>query len=138
MSFPLVIALFVLGSALTVLGIWALRDEPPRWMLRIKRPGRVLSLGLVVLVVAIIVNSLRYSFSEDMSDYVGSPVSCEKVGVLEIEGAERKVYACVETQSGHGKIGCYAKVGDTIVEVSERAEAPGAFGGKKPDCRGAS
>ena len=133
-SFLLVIALFVLGSALTVLGIWALRDNPPGWMLGIKRPGRVLSLGLVVLVVAFIVNSVRYSFSEDVSDYVGSPVSCEKVGVLEIQGEGRKVYACVETQSGHGKIGCYAKVEGTIVEVTEQAEAPGAFGGKKRDC----
>ena len=80
MSSLLVVALFVLGVALTVTGIWALRDEPPRWMLRIKHPGRVLSLGLVVVVAALIVNSLRYSFSEDVSDHVGSPVSCDKVG----------------------------------------------------------
>jgi hypothetical protein len=133
-SYLLVIGLFVLGAALTVLGIWALRDEPPHWMLRIKHPGRVLSLGLVVLVVAVIVNTVRYSFSEDASNAVGSPVSCKKVGVLEIEGEDRKVYACVETQSGHGSIGCYAKVGGNIVEVTEQAERPGAFGGKNPDC----
>jgi hypothetical protein len=133
-SFFLVVALFALGLALAVIGIWALRDEPPRWMLRIKHPGRVLSLGLVVLVAALIVNALRYDFSEDVSDHVGSPVSCEKVGVMNIEGESRTVYACVETQTGHGHIGCYARVGDDVVEVTNQVETSGAFKGKKPDC----
>jgi hypothetical protein len=134
MGYRVVILLVVLGLALVVFGIVALRDEPPRWMLRVKHPGRVLSLGLVVLVAAFILNAVRSDFSEGVTDYVGSPVSCEKVGVLDIEGENREIYACVETQSGHGHIGCYAKVGGEIVEVTRQAEAPGAFGGKKPDC----
>jgi hypothetical protein len=78
---------------------------------------------------------LRYDFSEEASDAVGSPVSCKKVGDLEIEGESRAVYACVETQSGHGQIGCYADVEGHVVEVTRQVQAsPGAFGGKKPDC----
>jgi hypothetical protein len=131
--FLLVVTLITLGLAMVAFGVVALRDEPPRWMLRVTHPGRVLSLGLVVLVAGFIVNAFRYDFSEDVSDHVGSPVSCEKVGVLEIEGENRDVYACVETQTGHGHIGCYAKVGGGVVEVTRQVETSRAFDGKA-DC----
>ena len=134
MALLVVIVLAVLGLAMVAFGIVALRDEPPRWMLRIKRPGRVLSLGLVVLLAAVIVNYFRYSIDEEVADFVGHPVSCEEVGELQIEGERRQVYACVAPQDHDRRIGCFAQMGDTVADVSSRAEAPGAFSGD-PGCR---
>ena len=134
MAFLLVVALVVVGLVLAAVGVVALRDEPPRWMLRIKHPGRVLSLGLVVLVVGFIVNAIRYDFNEKVADYVGHPVSCKKVGMLEIEGERRQVYACTAPQNHDAHIGCYAKMGDTVAEVTRQVEASPAFATKNPDC----
>ena len=133
MAFLAVVALVVLGLGMVGFGIVALRDEPPRWMLRFKHPGRILVLGLVTLVAAIILNTLRYDIAEDVADYVGHPVSCEKVGGLEIDGERREVYACIAPENHDRHIGCYARVGDTVVDVSTQAQRPGAFA-KTPDC----
>jgi hypothetical protein len=133
-AFWIVVALALVGFALTALGIVALRDEPPRWMLRIKHPGRVLAAGLVVLVAAVVVNVVRYDINEEVADFVGHPVDCEKVGVLDIEGERRDVYACTAPQNRDTRIGCYAQVGETVVDVSSRVQAPGAFPAGKPDC----
>jgi hypothetical protein len=135
MAFVVVVALVVLGLSMVVFGIVALRDEPPQWMLRFTHPGRILSLGLVVLVSALILNAFRSDFAEEVGEHLGGQeVECEKIGLLEIEGEQRQVYACVATQSGEGRIGCYAQVGDDVVDVTGRAETPGAFAGRTPDC----
>lgn len=134
MALFVVIALVVLGLAMVVFGIVALRDEPPGWMLRVKRPGRVLALGLVVLLAALIVNYFRYSIEEEVADFVGHPVSCEEVGELQVDGERRQVYACIAPQDQDRRIGCFARVGDTVADVSSRAEAPGAFA-RDPECR---
>ena len=131
-----VVAVFLLAAAgigLLAVGIVALRDEPPRWMLRIRHPGRLLALGLVSVVAALIVNSLRYSIEEELRDDTGQEVSCREIGPLEIQGEERQVYACVASQSGGGHIGCYARDGDGVVEVTVQAQRPGAFA-ERPDC----
>jgi hypothetical protein len=133
-AFLAVGALVVVGLGMIAFGIVALRDEPPRWMLRFKHPGRVLALGLVTLVVAFIVNTLRYDIAEDVANYVGHPVSCEKIGELEIEGERRLVYSCIAPQNHDAHIGCFARVGDGVLDVSTQAKAPGAFAGKTPDC----
>src|SRR5215211_7437978 len=128
-----VVVLAVLGVALVVLGIIAMRDEPPRWLLRIRRPGRMLVLGLVVIVGALILNAVRYSIEEEITDDTGQEVSCEKVGPLEIDGKERQVYSCIANESGGAHIGCYARDGDGAREVTLQAQRPGAFP-EKPDC----
>ena len=87
-------------------------------MLRFKHPGRILVLGLVTLVAAIILNTVRYDIAEEVADYVGHPVSCDKVGELEIEGENREVYACIAPQDHDRHIGCFARVGDTVADVS--------------------
>ena len=133
MAFLAVIVLVALGLGMVGFGIIALRDEPPRWMLRFKHPGRILVLGLVTLVAGIILNTLRYDIAEDVADYLGHPVSCEKVGELEIEGEGRKVYACIAPQNHDAHVGCFARLGDGVRDVSTQAKAPGAFA-KTPDC----
>ena len=132
MAFLAVIALAVLGLGLVAFGIVALRDEPPRWMLRFKHPGRILVLGLVTLVAAIILNTIRYDIAEDVADYVGHPVSCEKVGELEIEGESREVYACIAPEN-HNATSAASRAGRGVRDVSTQAKAPGAFA-KTPDC----
>ena|SRR5688572_6960320 len=133
MALQVVIVLAVLGAGLVVFGIVALRDEPPRWMLSVKRPGWVLALGLVSVAAALIVNHYRYSIEKELREDTGQEVSCEEVGELEIEGEERQVYSCVASESGGANIGCYARVGDRVLEVTVQAQRPGAFA-EKPDC----
>ena len=134
MSGLLVLALFVVGLALTAFGIVAIRDEPPRWMLRVRRPGRVLALGITVLIAAFIANQFRYSMEEVLTETrVGKRVECEKLGSLEVEGEERDAYACT-VQGGDERVGCFVRDGDGVLDVTGRAEAPGAFPGKNVDC----
>ena len=133
MSGLVVVALLVAGLALIGLGIVALRDDAPKWALRIPRPGRVLSLGIVAVIAAFLVNYYRYSIEEAVGDYVGHRVECEKIGALDVEGDRRDAYACSE-QGSEERIGCYAREGDSVIDVTARAERPGAFPGKTIDC----
>ena len=135
MSLLLVILLGLVGLGLVAFGIVAMRDEPPRWMLRFKRPGRILVLGLVVLLAALIVNLYRYDINEEVADFVGHPVSCHEVGELEIEGDNRQVYACIAPQDHDRHIGCFSQIGDIVADVSSRVAVSPAFAGNKnPDC----
>ncbi len=114
-------------------GIFALREDAPEWTLKVRRPGRVLAVGVVAVIAALLVNYYRYDINEAVQDYVGHRVECEKVGELDVEGEQRDAYACVE-QGSNEKIGCYAPEGDTVIDVTVRAEKPGAFPGKTVDC----
>ena len=134
MALLAVVVLVVLGAAMTAFGIVALRDEPPRWTLRVRRPGRVLFLGLAALLAAFVVNSRRYDIDEEVGAYIGQHVDCQEIGRLEIEGERRQVYSCVASESEDARVGCYARVGDDVMEVTRRVETPGAFGGRTPDC----
>ena len=132
----LLLALLVLGLGLSALGFVAMRDEPPaKWMLKIRRPGRVVLGGLLVLLAAIIVNYVRYDIAEAVEDNVaGRRVECEKIGSLEVKGEERDAYKCVLQGDEGFHVGCFVRDGDGVLDVSERAEARGAFPGKKVDC----
>jgi hypothetical protein len=135
MGLLLVIVLGLVGLGLVAFAIVAMRDEPPRWMLRFKRPGRILVLGLVVLLAALIVNIYRYDINEEVADFVGHPVSCHEVGELEIEGDNRQVYACIAPQDHDRHIGCFAQIGDSVADVSSRVAVSPAFAGKNnPNC----
>ena len=134
MALLAIIVLVVLGLGMVGVGILALRDDAPRWVWAVPRPGRVLVLGLVALLVALIVNASRYDIAEDVTEYVGQQVNCEKVGALEVEGENRDVYSCVAAHSGGAHLGCFVRVGDGVVDVTRRAERPGAIAGGTPDC----
>ncbi len=123
----------LLGLAMVVFGILALRDDPPRWMLRVKRPGWVLVLGLVAIAVAFLVRASIYHIEEDVEEQVGRDVNCDEVGSMEIEGESRTVYDC-EAAEGGDQLGCFANVSNTVVDVSLRAEMPGALGPGTVDC----
>lgn len=124
MALLVVIALVLLGLAGIVVGIVALRDDAPRWTLRIKRPGWLLVLGGVALVLALLVNTSRRSIEEDVYEYVGQQVTCEKIGALEVEGQQRDVHACDAKDDG-ANLGCFARVGDTILDVTRRFQELG-------------
>ena len=123
----------LLGLSMVVFGVLALRDDPPRWMLRVKRPGWVLALGLLTIVVAFLVNATVYNIEDDVEDQVGRVVTCDNVGTLEVEGESRDVYAC-QAEEGGDHLGCFARVGDSVVDVSRRAEEPDALGPGTVDC----
>ncbi len=123
----------VLGLGMVVFGVLALRDDPPRWMLRVKRPGWVLFAGLLTIVVAFLVNATVYNIEDDVEDQVGRVVTCDEVGSLEVEGESRDVYAC-QAKEGGEHLGCFVRVAETAVDVSRRAEEPGALGPGTVDC----
>ena len=123
----------LLGVAMVVVGVLALRDDPPKWLLRVKRPGWVLSLGLLTIVVAFLVRASVYHIEEDVEVQVGRVVNCDKVGTMEVEGESRDVYAC-RADEGDEPLGCFAKVSDAVVDVSRQAERPGALGEGTVDC----
>ncbi len=133
MRFFIAVLIGLLGLAMVVFGILALRDDPPRWMLRVKRPGWVLALGLVAIAVALLVRASIYHIEEDVEDQVGRVVSCDEVGSLEVEGESRTVYACVAAEGGE-HLGCFARVAGTVIDVSRQAEMPGALGSRTVDC----
>ena len=125
--------LVVGGLAAAAFGIFALRDEAPDWALRIKRPGRIVALGVALMFIGFVVNYYRFDFEEEFEAYTGRHADCEKLGGLEIDGADRDVYACLLADTTQ-RLGCYAYVDGEMVEVTPRAEAPGAFPGKTVDC----
>lgn len=131
MALPIVVGIAVLGLALVVVGAIAIRDEPPRWALRIKRPGWMLTLGLFSLVLAYLVNSGRFSIDEAVTDHVGFNVECDRLGGMDVEGERRDVHACVRDDGTH--MGCFVRNGETVIDVSLRAEAEGVEG-RTPDC----
>ena len=132
MAVVIAIGLALLGVASAVVGIVALRDDAPRWTLKIKRPGWLIPLGLVLIVVAWVINANRYDFAEQVTEFVGQPVTCDGVGSLEVEGDVRDVYACENERGTH--LGCFVRVDDAVVDVSLRAEAEGTGEAAKPDC----
>ena len=132
MGLLLAVGLALLGLAAIVIGIVALRDDAPRWTLKIKRPGWLLTLGVVSLVFAWLVNASRYNIERDVTEVVGQEVDCENVGALIVEGESRDVYACIGPGDAH--LGCFVRAGDGVVDVSLRAEEEGTGEEVKPDC----
>src|SRR6186997_2748792 len=128
-----VLLLAALGVGMFVFGVIAYRDEPPRWMLRFKHPGRFILLGPALVVAAIVLNSFRFSMEEELKTDTGQEASCSTVGPLVIQGEERQVYACTSSQTDGSHIGCYAMIDGRATEVTLQAQRPGAFP-EKPDC----
>jgi hypothetical protein len=133
LTLAIAVLMGLLGLALIVVGIVALRDDAPRWTLKINRPGWLLFLGFVVVGVALLVNAARYNIEDDVKEAVGREVKCDKVGALVIDGQSRDVYAC-EATGGGSHLGCFARVGEQLVDVSREAERPGALGPGTVDC----
>ena len=133
MTLVIAVLIGLLGLAMIVIGILALRDDAPRWTLRIKRPGWVLILGFVVVGVGLLVNAARYNIEDDVKEAVGQEVKCNKVGSLVIDGQSQDVYAC-EATGGGSHLGCFARVDKQLVDVSREAERPGALGPGTVDC----
>jgi hypothetical protein len=131
----LVLVLLALGLGSIAVGFLASRDEPPKWTLRFHKVHRFFVAGAVLLLAAIIVNYARYDIAEAVEDDVaGRRVDCEKVGSMVVRGAERDVHACI-VQGSDQHIGCFVKDGESVLDVTTRAEAPGVFGrGKTIDC----
>ena len=133
MTLVIAVLIGLLGLAMIVVGIVALRDDAPRWTLKIRRPGWLLFLGFVVVGVALLVNAARYNIEDDVKEFVGQEVKCNKVGSLVIDGQSQDVYACEATGSG-SHLGCFARVDKQLVDVSREAERPGALGSGTVDC----
>jgi hypothetical protein len=109
------------GLAMVALAILAIRDDSPQWAYKIRRPWLLLSTGLLALVVALIVNATRTSFSEQVGDFVGRGAECEQIGVLDVAGEPQDVHVC-NAVSGVD-LGCFAKVDGEIVDVTRQAQA---------------
>ena len=133
MALLAVVVLIALGLAMIAFAIVALRDDPPRWMLKVKRPGWVLFLGFVTVVIGLLVNAGRFDVSEVVGEFVGQQVNCRKIGTLDVEGSGRDVYACV-AKGGGAPLGCFARVGEEVVDVTRRVETPGVLPGRPPNC----
>lgn len=129
-----VIALVVLGFGLIAFAIWVVRDEAPPWTWKFRRPGRALILSLVAFVGACTVSRVHVDIDEAVRDYVGEKVECEKVGALEVEAAERDIYACVRDGADRRRLGCFAQVGDGVLDVTRRVEEERALPGRPIDC----
>jgi hypothetical protein len=129
-----VIALVVLGLGLIAFAIWVVRDEAPMWSLRIRRPGWALILALVAFTSAYVVNAKHVTIDEAVFEHVGEKVECEKVGALEVESQQREAYACVRDGADRRRLGCFVKVDDGVLDVTQRVEEHGAIPGPPIDC----
>ena len=115
------LALAVVGLGLAALGWIALRDEPPPWALKVPRPGWVLSLGIVAVIAATVVNYYRWSMEEAVEDNVGKKVDCETVGSLDVEGERRDTDLC-RIEGTDEQVGCFVRNGDGMSDVTVRVE----------------
>jgi hypothetical protein len=118
------ILLAVSGVAAIVFTIVALRDDPPRWMLKVKHPGWFAVFGVLALAAALFVNSSRRDVFDDITEYVGQPIRCESLGDLAVRGGSHEVYSCTAADDGMN-LGCLASVDGQIVDVSMEARALG-------------
>lgn len=76
---------------------------------------------------------------EPISDTVGrmtghAGVSCDLEGWLLVGGQRSDVYGCSTSEVAGGGIGCYAKVGDYVQNVTDQAVALANLGGAKLPC----
>src|SRR5262245_11393017 len=101
----------------------ALPPERPRsgwrWFLNSWQLGAILAVARVVGVLAI-VTAHPFSglgVSEQVSETIGQPASCDAVGAVQVAGRNSTIYRCVVGLEKHRLAQCFTVTGDEVRQL---------------------
>lgn len=91
-------------------------------------------LGISAVVgLAYMGTRIKEPLSATVSTMVGYPVSCDLEGWILIGGTRSNLYGCTDLVDD-GYVGCFARVGDFVQNVTSEARVIGKAGGAKFPC----